>query len=195
MSAPIVRYYDIGNAGDGLMTNLTPPAGSQGGPIATLVTGTENFGNVLAGDWKVRTLAIGFDGNTADTVGFWLYDPVGDVGGGTNNVDFSQSGQEWLFRIRVSRDLITSFSSSQITSSPWVDIPRGQSATPYDLTAQVNALAAGSVNTSTSFLVPSTNFSGVNLINAFVYVAMKPALTAAAGVTSNWGFRLTATYP
>jgi hypothetical protein len=193
MPAPTIRYYELKTQGNGLIAQLRLQGGAGTGPEAALVT-TMPFGTTLGGSWVVKTFVIGFENNTADQLGFWLYDPISDVNGVLDAENFFDGVGNWSFRARVSSSYIGAFSDSAILSAPWTDLPYGVSATPWDLNAAILALNPGN-NGTTNLLVDSVNFASTKLTNAFLYVAVKPDVTAIAGDHQNWGFRTTFVYP
>src|SRR5690349_4399684 len=140
MSATTVRFYEIISAGNGLIADLATD-GTGAGPQANLIT-TEATGTVVAGDWDHNTHVIGVEGNTANTLGWWLYNRV------SNLEDWEDGTGNWGVRSRVSASYISSFTSTAIQSSPWVDLPYGSSATPWDLSAAILALNPGNDGTT-----------------------------------------------
>lgn len=193
MPAPTVLYWDVTAAGN---DNIGMIGGSDAArPPSSQLSGTENWGNVLGGDWKVKNLVVSFDNNAADQLKFWLFDHISDVNGTPNAENFFDGSGEWIFRIRVSRLFISSFSNAEIESSPWVDLPHGTSPTPYDLSAAIQALNPGNDGTTGNTLRASTYSGTRKFTNAFIYIAVKPHATALAGDHTNWGYRLTLVYP
>jgi hypothetical protein len=196
MAAPTPRFYNVTAQGNGLIADLTTNLANPG-PKASAITSFWDFGPDQAGTFDVKCLAMGFEGNTASSVRFWLYDTIADVNG-TPNAEQYDDASPWTFRVRVSKTFIdpASFTDVQIAAGPWGDLPMGQTATGFDLFNAVLGLNPGNDGT-TNFLVNSSQFTSpqVKLVNAFIYVAIKPEILALDGEHLNWAFRAAGVYP
>jgi hypothetical protein len=200
MPEPTPRYYEITAPGNNDIRNLTKLGHNFGGPQALEVTQWD-FGTALGNEWAVKRLVLGYDGSTADNMTFWLHDHISDVAGVGNAENFFDGDGNWAFRMRVSKTYISSFSSAQILDTPWVDIGYGvNTSSPTDLKALIlsqttqGSSTGGNDNTG-SVLVQSLNYSNLFLTNVYVYIAVRPDLTALPGQHSNWGFRQKYVYP
>jgi hypothetical protein len=192
MAAPTLNLWTVSAAGNNAIADI----GVSGGPTSAIVSGNLNFGNTLGGSWKSVCVVPGFDGNVAEQMKFWLYDPISDVDGVPNAENFFDGDGEWQFRVRISRLFIPTFSSGDIESSPWVDLPHGANpASPFDLSQALLDLNPGNDGTTGNELVVSSANASRRFTNGFLYIAVKPHSSALAGDHLNWGFRMSLVFP
>ena len=209
MAAPLVRYWQITDPGDGQIAHFgsSGPTGTELNPAAL------DFGPVEAGQWGTPVvLLVAFDGNSASRLSFKVYDtsPAGQGGGpdpvitslGENIFQTTNQGDPlsfWNFRIDLKKSYVAPSTIDLMTvASGWDTLL--WNTNPYDIDNSSRRPRPGNDNDSSNpynhLLTPIAGSNPQRYVtNFFLYLTARPRTDAIAGEHVGWGFRLSYIYP
>jgi hypothetical protein len=209
--APTFKIYEVTGIGTGLIAamNTGGVTAIHVGEGAASPYHQSDFGAIMAGTWSAapdnpppKCYLFQFTGNSAQTIGFGLYDFIAD-NTGVNFFDGEESDQ-YAFRLKVTSAYVnpSTFTSAAIESGDaagWTTFPHGTSRITLDTIAPnpgndgtANLLVGHNSNSGT---LATPGLTDRFFTNFFLYLAVKPGATAAAGEHLNWGPRVTYVYP
>jgi hypothetical protein len=208
LNAPTVRFWNVVSGGNGAIAQSGLQGTSNGnGPRVQPVGSGEtipywDFGAVQANNWDVKVGLIGFEGNTAQSIRFWMQDPTYVVGGSTAG-DFNDPNHAWVVRYSVRGAYVdpTTFTDQQIMTDGsnfvgWFNLPLSPTDPGIDMDSLINANKNDNTPPTPPHLIQATQVPNTPyMINAFLYVAFKPSVNVYAGEYLGFGTRATYVYP
>jgi hypothetical protein len=171
MSAPTVTWYPFTDNGSG---------SSVAGSAISVI----DFGSVQAGYWSdVKCVRALFSGNTANTLKFWLNDTVATNSSASVSVSASATAP-WKHYYAIASGW---FNPASVTDA----MKAGGTNT---LQNGVNFTALPESEPSSSNFV-TTTIASAGTYTDYIYLCLQPPSSAADGLTSDFGYRLSFLYP
>lgn len=165
MAAPTVTWHEV--------------TGPDGAPVAGGSITNMPFGSVLAGQYSpVKCAVMKFVGNNADTLKLWLNDTVSAGASGTTDVSSSAG---WIHRYMKK----VGGTGGTLVGTNYVD-PTGE--TPSDTWGDGVTPESEGTGVALSDIIADGDYSD------YIYLTVKPPVSANDGITDSWGWRVSFNY-